>query len=217
MIIRLSILLMMGMVVAVTIALACTLLQDRSKASWTSMSIDGKPVLRGWFRTPPADMPAPNSYTWSDSFGYTEETVSFAPPSNGRPQLGPIVGLTQNRCRAGFPFPALESHFGPGPLPDAQFLRGRLAYYDMTRGAMWFQSAGPGLSIGVTIPLKPFWPGLLANALVFGVLGGTLVLRLAGLRRRRRQSRGQCLKCGYALAGLTKCPECGMEVRSSPS
>ena len=62
------------------------------------------------------------------------------------------------------------------------------------------------------LPNTPLWPGLVLNTLFYAALAwGVWQLPLA-LRRRRRRARGQCVRCGYALAGLptgSPCPECG--------
>jgi hypothetical protein len=61
------------------------------------------------------------------------------------------------------------------------------------------------------LPLRPVWLGLLADAAAWGGVW-FVVLSPFGYVRRRRLKRGQCVRCGYPLAGLpprTPCPECG--------
>ncbi|HPM24667.1 MAG TPA: hypothetical protein PLP66_12230 [Phycisphaerae bacterium] len=66
----------------------------------------------------------------------------------------------------------------------------------------------------------PFW------FLAGGVLSAAVIAYRRGPRRRaRRRRRGECIHCGYPLAGLTepRCPECGRAfistnvVRSTPA
>jgi hypothetical protein len=62
------------------------------------------------------------------------------------------------------------------------------------------------------LPLTPVWAGFGANTLLFAT--GWLVLGagVGGARRRRRERRGLCARCGYsrgALADDAVCPECG--------
>lgn len=61
-------------------------------------------------------------------------------------------------------------------------------------------------------PLRPRWRGLAFNSLMYGAIGAALLspLLLVGpIRRGRRARRGECRGCGYELAGLEVCPECG--------
>lgn len=58
-------------------------------------------------------------------------------------------------------------------------------------------------------------------ALVTAAFGTALLLlivraKLATRNRRIRAKRGQCPTCGYALAGLRTCPECGYPGSQSP-
>ncbi len=62
------------------------------------------------------------------------------------------------------------------------------------------------------LPLRPIWRVFVPSVLVTAVLLELLwqAWRLpARLRIRRRNARGQCLNCGYDLAGMNQCPECG--------
>jgi hypothetical protein len=66
------------------------------------------------------------------------------------------------------------------------------------------------------VPLRPLWPGLLADILVFTLAWLAAFVLLLGpgtLRRSLRQHRGQCLSCGYDLRSIAsqRCPECGAE------
>lgn len=67
---------------------------------------------------------------------------------------------------------------------------------------------------GYQVPVSIRWQGAAVNSAVFAL---PLALAWAGCwrwRRRRRSRRGECLRCGYAAAGLVRCPECG---RPGPS
>ena len=74
-----------------------------------------------------------------------------------------------------------------------------------------------GLPSGLTsrrhqlLPLDPVLPGFLLNTLVYASLPA-LVLMAAHLRAHRRRQRGHCPACGYPVAGLPTCPECGRAV-----
>jgi hypothetical protein len=65
------------------------------------------------------------------------------------------------------------------------------------------------------ITLRPIWPGLLIDSLLFGTLAGLIFTSLAWPRRLIRETsrmrNGFCLKCGYDLRFdfVAGCPECG--------
>ena len=63
------------------------------------------------------------------------------------------------------------------------------------------------------IPVSPLWLGLLANSgvlsLAFGAVGLAInCLRYVFLKGRRLET---CPRCNYDIAGLSRCPECGMD------
>ncbi len=62
------------------------------------------------------------------------------------------------------------------------------------------------------LPFSPLFPGALWSTLLYAGLLFLLtlpVILLRAERRERRRCRGLCLRCGYELAGLDVCPECG--------
>ena len=83
----------------------------------------------------------------------------------------------------------------------------------------WLQRARAFYVRGETSKSNVLWIGHVRNSLAFvlAALLGTLPLRgrtdlwLRRWRDRlfRRTPSGHCLRCGYDLAGLTRCPECG--------
>lgn len=64
-------------------------------------------------------------------------------------------------------------------------------------------------------PIRPIWPGLLANAAIYGgalmLLYSTITFPRQFLTQSLRLRRGQCMECGYDLQFdlLRGCPECG--------
>ncbi len=66
--------------------------------------------------------------------------------------------------------------------------------------------------MGVLLPLRPLWSGLLANTAIYGGAWAVLIGGPILLRRWLRARRGGCPQCGYSREGLKKgtpCPECG--------
>jgi len=65
------------------------------------------------------------------------------------------------------------------------------------------------------LPVMPIWPGFVANTLLYGAIAGAVLFGPGAARRMLRRRRGHCLKCGYELAGLAMCPECGSDAGGS--
>jgi hypothetical protein len=62
------------------------------------------------------------------------------------------------------------------------------------------------------LPMRPLWPGLLANTAIYGGAWAVLIGVPIFLRRWLRARRGGCPQCGYSREGLkvdAPCPECG--------
>lgn len=59
------------------------------------------------------------------------------------------------------------------------------------------------------IPVRPLCVGFVLNSLVYGVAVWPVLFVPSKVKRWRRRRRGACVGCGYELAGLVRCPECG--------
>ncbi|UYV11518.1 MAG: hypothetical protein NCW75_09415 [Phycisphaera sp.] len=85
---------------------------------------------------------------------------------------------------------------------------------DGTPSRVWREGI-PTVAIGPVafkLPLRPIWPGLLANTLFYAALTLSLMAGWRWLRTRRRRVRGRCVACGYELGeGVRVCPECGLD------
>ncbi|MFT3685460.1 MAG: hypothetical protein QM783_11115 [Phycisphaerales bacterium] len=111
---------------------------------------------------------------------------------------------------AGWPFRALCAETDE-PVQDPTT---RLAVYSF-RGGLTLPTHvikdGATIFLPRCLPLRPIWPGLVADVAIFSLLWGLVVVPMA-LVIRSRMRRGRCLSCGYDLQGLAadvKCPECG--------
>lgn len=76
-------------------------------------------------------------------------------------------------------------------------------------------SRPPSRSFGEPLPIKPLWPGFLANSLFYASIPWLLMFGVSTLKRRRRARRGLCVQCAYPIAGLNLCPECGTATPST--
>jgi hypothetical protein len=69
--------------------------------------------------------------------------------------------------------------------------------------------AAPGATSDIT-HVEPILPTLLVNTLFYGSIVFGLSLVPGVVRRWHRRRRGRCVACGYELAGVEVCPECGL-------
>lgn len=71
----------------------------------------------------------------------------------------------------------------------------------------------------VVLSIHPLWPGFIVNTFFWSSVLFALINTprwiVKAIRNHRRARRGACLRCGYTLAGLPKCPECGTHVPST--
>lgn len=72
-----------------------------------------------------------------------------------------------------------------------------------------FPSFANSLGLERDIPITPLWPGYLYTSLFWTAISFALICTPRLFRHHRRVRRGACLRCGYTLADLAKCPECG--------
>jgi hypothetical protein len=139
---------------------------------------------RGWpVRSPHAEpWPEPNYASTIGKFGYREHDVRHA--------VNNMSVFIMTVKRSGWPLPVIE---------EAQF------HWD------WANESLEGPESNLRPRLMPI--GLILNPLMIGVPLWVLLFVLPMLftvrRRRKRQRRGDCVWCGYAMASLAVCPECG--------
>ncbi len=58
-------------------------------------------------------------------------------------------------------------------------------------------------------PIRPSLPGFLINTLFYALLAWLPFGATGFTRRTLRRRAGRCVGCGYELAALLSCPECG--------
>ena len=75
------------------------------------------------------------------------------------------------------------------------------------------------IQTGRIIPLRPVLPGAAVNLLVWTLVACCIRHAARFLVSKRRVSQRRCANptCGYPIAGLQQCPECGLSRTSEPS
>lgn len=63
--------------------------------------------------------------------------------------------------------------------------------------------------VSLGLPLRPVWPGFAVNAALYAGVCWVLLATPGFVVRWRRRRNGRCPACGYDLAGLDRCSECG--------
>jgi len=220
---------------------------------WASVRWAPTPLVENWLVTvhtePTAmwieavwvpDPPPPTYTTMIDGKGriITPGDPGLLPgPIAAALRQGPLGRDLERQIEVhGWPFLAAWCEFQDVPLRP---FRGRVI-----GGIPIDSKPAPGAGVGRgglrfprAVPVRPIWPGLIANT-VFYAAGWFVLLygfiRLKGLRRVIRERRGLCPQCGYDLRGQAPggphprplsqrergasdagCPECGWG-RSDP-
>lgn len=68
---------------------------------------------------------------------------------------------------------------------------------------------------GAMLPVRPIWGGLAVNGVLYAIVAAALAAVPGRIRRLSRRGRGLCEDCGYLVAGLQRCPECGRPAGSA--
>lgn len=82
-------------------------------------------------------------------------------------------------------------------------------YCEVLKGNLVLGQTSRGRTI---MPLRPIWPGLLADTVAWGAAWFVVLAAVSGARSLMRRRRGRCAACGYDRRGLgagVACPECG--------
>jgi len=191
-----------------TLALDPLLLVDGERGSSQRIQVDSfaRPgmVRRTWFIQPMSAPPLPSSVfiayfgssRWGRGPGEIDRgwgEVPCLPALSGR-----SWGVEDAR---GWPMPSLWCDIGPGPVTGQLLARGGIPV------------SPPNVAVADyrALPCRPHWLGLGIDSALYALpwAAALAVLRWHPLRTWRRRRRGHCPACGYDLAGLPACPECG--------
>ncbi len=170
-------------------------------------------VKPDWPMLVPEDWPSePNT-----SFRRIYRTQTFIVHSVVRNKPSNFDGYWAREFQQGWPFRALVRYDASKYTPNGT----------RTGSSGWIELKLPTLHAGLTVPpqwlpalltpdrplpIKPLWPGFVANTIVWGSIPCTFMVAAGHLQRRRRARRGLCVQCAYPIADLKICPECGKAV-----
>jgi hypothetical protein len=207
------ILLTLGLTVA-SILLPAANFSRSMPPSQATYYLEGGNTPLAWFIPPPQGVSKPYGSNSLSSLGYSETILTTAGlHSTSGGDSGPWP-YTQWRTSVGFPFTALR-HIEQ----EGMDIRTIISQYPLlgftitlTPDFITISSTAPRgtlLNSALRLPRSIFLPGLIANCIFWC---GTLVLcsrLLHHLRQSRRVKKGLCVRCGFDLARLPRCPECG--------
>ncbi len=144
---------------------------------------------------------------WSARGRPTE--VDNPPP---RPEGDMTVAMSGFRYQFGFPFRSVQ--FRDAAAEHYQHRNGHPMFVYQQDTTHTLPLHQRGLPTGLTstrhqlLPLDTLPIGFLLNTMIYASLPA-LVMTAFHLRTQRRRRQSRCPACGYPIAGLPTCPECG--------
>ncbi len=214
-----------GMLINVLVAWGCL---------WHTISISGsnwkyshRTGPRDWPTTVPAYWP-PTAMTAAVLSSYGAAFLTYMAPEPEPADLHTTNSMPRDRftvweqrygwplhsmvCGQGQASLALRSlSFGQSSQPPLQPVTFVDRLYRGRAPPAWMHPHNPPVLFPPTFPLLPIATGSIANTLIYAAMLWPLFVVLRVLQTARRRRRGQCLACGYDLAALPKCPECGID------
>ncbi len=163
--------------------------EDRTDFQAPSWSRPARLDHREWLRVRESLFPRKS---WSLSIPVAEITAKATPTAS------PFdFYIDHNEFAYGLPFRSLVAT----AITD-EWMPG---VHDTTPDTIWLSSG--------YLPLRPIWPGLVANSVVWGAVAWLLYFAFCAHLKQRRRKRGLCPNCRYDLKGAISevCPECGQE------
>lgn len=180
----------------------------QSSAAWSVRDQSGDVLM---FRSEPVSKGQQFTW-WPARLRYETYVASIDLPDGGEQRYD------FRRWSYGWPWPALRrqlcvgEEYGPRPVfkdaPEEVVLR----EYSRRPRVRTEAELGTLAVRGTQFPIHPIWPGLIGNTLVFGAALLPFPILPGFIIRLRRARRGLCVACGYDLASLSRCPECGAGV-----
>ncbi len=211
-VIRILMLLAIGSVLNLGVAWICVWnsLSSESTDDWSSEALRSS-----WSHRVPQGWPRLTSWSSDATFGY--ESIHAWDATSWEPTFG-VAALSFKHSltieHAGWPFKAFESEQRiPSVAEDRMHAEGQPWAFSWRTGLGLGSNASMFLS-GTLLwfPVRPLWPGWIANTALFAGMIWACSRTPRLFRTIYRRRRGLCTVCGYAVAALDRCPECGTAV-----
>lgn len=197
--------LLVGAVMTVGVAMACDFLDERLGRSVVFGS--DHPRTQSWPVRVPGYWPAVPDRHWVEGSRFRHEHIAHHGEMWRDRDVSPMEGnqFTVIAVTSGWPMRALSKQYWHERTDGAyrRWITGGLRLPEWT----WrWQGRN---AYGTPIVSRPLWGGFAVNTLFFGFLAWVFVATSGQMWRWRRRRRGLCVKCGYDVSGLARCPECG--------
>lgn len=119
----------------------------------------------------------------------------------------PLRSMASGRLVQDVVFDAVAAGPGRFDIIAPSTFSGRL--YQGRYPPQWMKPRNSPIFLMPVIPLLPIATGFIANTLIYASILWLAFVAPGVIRLSRRRRRGLCLACGYDLAALPRCPECG--------
>jgi hypothetical protein len=162
-----------------------------------------------WGRAVPAHWTKPSYHYKFDNFGQNvDATLTYY--AGCKTGYGYAIGIV----RTGWPLRAMRWELiqdDPGPSPGASTPPTGFLPDSVWNGGIPLPDVAPSRYKGgwVRLPVRPVLAGFVGNSALYAAALWAGFVTPKTLRASLRRRRGRCTACGYQLAGLRTCPECG--------
>jgi hypothetical protein len=174
----------------------------------------------GWLWTPPRDLPVTEFKEQRSRGMCFREVYHMVSRPNGPGEWDSRSTVQgQQLFRAGWPWLSLEWTDSTDGVhmeqPAPRIAAGSVTLQSWSRGLMVLMSPTKQVPYAhvMWLPVVPSGVGFVGNTLVYAgaswIVWALAVLMPRRLRRRWRRRRSCCERCGYGIAGMDRCPECG--------
>ncbi len=206
----------LALVTMAGLVLGCAWNRARQAPVFTSRVPGPKDPLPAWLWAPPGHWPGTAEMrSESGSLGYVHRiaaTNGWALPMR---EGGPAEQMMQEEIGVGLPLTCLVHRSSGASQVWSTRPLGFLSLSDAGDAVLMdpavVLATGNGVNAVSVIPLTPWWPGLIADVVVWTLLWAMVLVLPREWKRMRRARAGRCSRCGYDIKGVRICPECGLE------